>query len=216
MNLHGGGNRGKTRTQAEEYNELARNVFFPAYPVIAHQILKKADIDTGWCLDAGCGPGHLAIAIASLTDLMVFAMDNSRPMCQLAGENIRKYRMEERVKTSFGEPGAIPFESGSMDLVVSRESFFFWESLSRGFAECMRILRPGGMAYIGHGFGSAGIRNEVYRQMKERDPGWKEQQRRRNARCTPHIIRSALAAAGIFEYDLVENDTGCWVIFTRP
>jgi hypothetical protein len=29
---------GKT---AAEYNEIARTIFFPIYPVIAHQILKK-------------------------------------------------------------------------------------------------------------------------------------------------------------------------------
>jgi hypothetical protein len=102
-----------------------------------------------------------------------------------------------------------------MNLVVSRGSFFLWESLSRGFSECMRVLRPGGMAYIGSGFGNARLRDEIVVQMHDRDPSWEEKQRSRYARSSPHIVRSALAAAGIFEYDLIENDSGYWVCFSK-
>ena len=201
--------------KADYYNELAQNIFFPVYPVIAHQILKRADIDTGWCLDVGSGPGHLAIALATLSDLMVFSMDSARPMCRVADKNIRRYHLESRVKPIFGNPARIPFDNASMDLVVSRGSFFFWESLSMGFAECMRILRPGGMAYIGSGFGNARLRDEIALQMREQDPGWEEKRRGWYARCNQHSVRSALASAGIFEYDLIDDDSGYWVIFTR-
>ena len=104
---------------------------------------------------------------------MVFSMDSARPMCRVADTNIRKYHLESRVKPIFGNPARIPFDNASMDLVVSRGSFFFWESLSRGFAECMRILRPGGMAYIGSGFGNARLRDDIALQMREQDPGGK-------------------------------------------
>ncbi|MFA5221360.1 MAG: class I SAM-dependent methyltransferase, partial [Methanoregula sp.] len=126
----------QTREKAEEYNTFAQTIFFPIYPVIAHQILKKADIDTGSCLDIGSGPGHLAIAIATLSDLTVFALDNSVPMCRIAEANVEKYHLEQRVRPVFGDVQKIPFGNESMDLVVSRGSFFFWKNLSWGFAEC--------------------------------------------------------------------------------
>lgn len=201
--------------KAGYYNELARTIFFPVYPVIAHQILKKADIDTGLCLDVGSGPGYLAIALATLSDLTVFALDNSEPMCRIAGENVAKYRLERRVRTVFGEVNAIPFDTGSMNLVVSRGSFFFWENLPRGFSECMRVLRPGGMAYIGGGFGNARLRDEIIVQMRERDPEWDDKRRGWYNTCNPHRVRSCLAAAGIFEYDLVEDDSGYWISFGK-
>jgi len=215
MNIPSWNRQNGTQENAEYYNELAQNIFFPIYPVIAHQILKRADIGSGLCLDVGSGPGHLALALATLSNLMVFSMDSSRPMCRIADANIRKYRLESRVKPVFGTPTRIPFEKASMDLVVSRGSFFFWENLSRGFAECMRILRPGGMAYIGSGFGNARLRDEITLHMRERDPDWEETRQGWYARYNPHIIRSALAAGGIFEYDLIDDDSGFWVIFTR-
>lgn len=85
-----------------EFNEVTETIFFPIYPVITNQILKKADVDAGSCLDVGCGPGHLAISLAALSELKVFAMDNSRPMCRIAKNNVKKYRMERRIRPAFG------------------------------------------------------------------------------------------------------------------
>jgi ubiquinone/menaquinone biosynthesis C-methylase UbiE len=119
------------------------------------------------------------------------------------------------VRPVFGDVQKIPFGNESMDLVVSRGSFFFWKNLSWGFAECMRVLRPGGMAYIGGGFGNARLRDEIAVKMRERDPGWEEKRQGWYANCSPHIVRSALAAAGIFEYNLVQDDSGYWVCFCK-
>ena len=205
-----------TEKTAAEFDEIARTIFFPIYPVIAHQILKRANLDSGSCLDVGSGPGHLAIALATLSDLTVFALDNSRPMCRIAEGNVEKYRLGRRVKPVFGDVNSIPFGDASMDLVVSRGSFFFWDNLSHGFSECNRVLRPGGMAYIGGGFGNARLRDEIVSRMRERDPSWEEKRRGWYASCNPHIVRSALAAAGIFEYDLILDDSGYWILFNRP
>lgn len=215
MNAGCRGNDIPDQKKAEYYNDIAQTIFFPIYPVIAHQILKKADIDEGSCLDIGSGTGHLAIALATLSDLTVFGLDNSDPMCRIAEANVKKYRLERRVRPVFGDVKDIPFDTASMDLVVSRGSFFFWENLSRGFSECMRVLRPGGMAYIGGGFGNARLQDEIAERMRERDSEWEEKQQGLYANCSPHIVRSALAAAGILEYDLIQDDSGYWVCFYK-
>jgi ubiquinone/menaquinone biosynthesis C-methylase UbiE len=202
------------KNEAGYYNNLAQTVFFPVYPVIAHQILKKADIDYGLCLDVGSRTGHLSIALATLSDLTVFALDNAE-MCRIAKANVKKYRLERRVKPLYGGVNPLSFDDASIDLVVSRESFFSWESLSRGFSECMRVLRPGGMAYIGDGFGNARLRNEILTRMNGSDPVWVEKRLDNYAKCNPHIIRSAISAAGIFGYDFIQDDSGYWVCFTK-
>jgi ubiquinone/menaquinone biosynthesis C-methylase UbiE len=200
---------------AAEYNEIAKNVFFPIYPVIANQILKKADIDAGHCLDVRSGSGYLAIALATLSNLNVYAMDNSISMCRIAQANVENYRLERCVKPVFGDVNTIPYADASMDLVVSRGSVFVWKNLSRGFSECMRVLRPGCMAYIGSGFGNAHLQQEIVSRMRRRDPEWEENRRACYANCNPHIIRSALAAAGINEYDLILDESGYWICFTK-
>jgi ubiquinone/menaquinone biosynthesis C-methylase UbiE len=200
---------------AADFNEIAKTIFFPIYPVIAHQILKKTDISTGSCLDIGTGPGHLAIALATLSDLTVYALDNNEAMHEIAEANVAKYRLGRRVRPVLGDVSSLPFGTGSMNLVVSRGSFFFWEDLSRGFSECMRVLRPGGMAYIGGGFGNARLRDEIVKKMRSRDPFWEEERRERYRKCSPSVVRSALAGAGIAAYDLNIDDSGYWVRFGK-
>ncbi len=204
-----------TGESAAAYNEIAQTVFFPIYPVIADQILRKCGIDRGTCLDVGSGPGHLAIALATLSDLRVYALDNSRPMQEIAGKNIAKYGMEKRVVPVFGDVHTIPFDDASLDLVVSRGSFFFWRNLSQGFLECRRVLRPGGMAYIGGGFGNTRLRDEIVTTMRGRDPSWEEKRKGWYRNCSPDIVRSALAAVGIVDYRIVEDDSGYWIHFSR-
>lgn len=203
---------GKT---AAEYNDIARSVFFPIYPVIANQILQKTNLDHGTCLDVGSGPGHLAIALATLSDLTVYALDNARPMHRIARQNVGQYHLEQRVIPVLGDVQEIPYDDASMDLVVSRGSFFFWQNLSRGFAECMRVLKPGGIAYIGGGFGNARLRDEIAVKMCERDPFWEEKRQGWYHNCSPHIVRSALAAAGISDFDILENESGYWISFKK-
>ncbi len=205
----------ENRKKAEYYNTLAQTVFFPIYPVIANQILERTGIDQGHCLDIGSGPGHLAIALAALSDLKVCAMDNSREMYGIAQANIEKYRIEHRVRSIYGDVSEIPFPESSVDLVVSRGSIFLWKNLTQGFSECRRVLRPGGAAYIGTGFGNVRLKNEVLLQMHERDPFWDTERKRRSRNCTPNKVRSALAVAGISDYDIIQDDSGFWVMFRR-
>jgi len=205
-----------TEESAVAFNEIAQTIFFPIYPVIANQILEKTGIDHGSCLDIGCGPGHLAIALATLSDLKVCALDNSRPMLRIAEENIQKYRLEHRVRAVFGDVMEIPFNTGSMDLVVSRGSFFFWPRLSRSFSECLRVLTRGGVACIGGGFGNARLRDEITAKMRVRDPEWEEKRELWYGNCSPPRVRAALALAGIRDYDLTNDDSGYWLMFRKP
>ena len=43
---------------------------------------------------------------------------------------------------------SLPFESGSIDLVVSTLSLHHWPNPGAGFAEIARVLRPGGVALV--------------------------------------------------------------------
>lgn len=201
--------------QAREYDEVARTIFSPIYPVIAGQILKNTGIAHGTCLDVGSGPAHLAIALAALSDLKVYAMDRSPSMCRIGQTNVEHHRQERRVKPVLGDVHSIPFDDDSMDLVVSRGSVFFWSDRTRAFSECRRVLRPGGKAYIGGGFGSADLRNDICPRMLERDPDWDEKRRGWVGRCDIDSIHEGLLGARIVEFDVARDDSGFWIRFTQ-
>ncbi len=158
----------KTPGEARQYDTFANTDFARIYPVIANQILDRTGITEGACLDIGSGPGSLAIALATLSALKVTALDSSPEMYDLAQKNIRKRGMEEQVVPVIGDVHAIPAPDTTFHLVVSRGSYHFWNDLPVAFSEVFRVLKPGGIAYIGGGYGSGKIRDEVLAHRKER------------------------------------------------
>jgi SAM-dependent methyltransferase len=138
-------------------------------------------------------------------------------MFALARQNIRDRCMEHRVTPLIGDVHAIPAADAAFSLVVSRGSYHFWNDLPAAFREVHRVLRPGGMAYIGGGYGSARIRDEVLAGRKERgivdDPVNPARSRFRKFR--QGEIEASIDAAGISDYRIIDDDSGFWMILKK-
>jgi ubiquinone/menaquinone biosynthesis C-methylase UbiE len=129
----------------------AKGPFSYIYPLLARQMVQDYHICEGNGLDVGCGSASWAIELAKITNLNVMALDISPDMIQVARENVRENELENRVNVIVGDVQKIPFETNHFDLIVSRGSFIFWADKVEAFREIYRVLRPGGVAYIGVG-----------------------------------------------------------------
>ena len=207
----------KTPDDALQYDEFARTTFARIYPVVANQILERTGITRGTCLDVGSGPAPLAIAIALLSDLRVTALDSSREMQSLAGQNIRDRKLEGRVIPVLGDVHAIPAADSTFDLVVSRGSYHFWQDLPAALREILRVLKPGGFAYIGGGYGNSQIKAEILAERKERgfagNPDHPPRVQFRKFRAGE--IEASIEAAGISDYRILSDDSGFWMIIRK-
>ncbi|MDD1694219.1 MAG: class I SAM-dependent methyltransferase [Methanoregula sp.] len=207
----------KTSENARQYDEYTRTTFARIYPVIADQILERTGIIKGTCLDIGSGPASLAMAVASLSEIRVTALDSSPEMYTLARKNIRARCMDHLVVPVVGDVHTLPAADRTFDLVISRGSYHFWKDLPSAFREIHRVLKPGGQAYIGGGYGSARIRNEVLASRKERgivdDPDHPARTRFRKFRSGE--IEASIEAAGIADYRIINDDSGFWMIFGK-
>lgn len=207
----------KTSENARQYDEFTRTTFARIYPVIANQILDRTGITTGTCLDIGSGPAPLAIALALLSNLSVTALDNSREMHTLALQNIRARGLSQRVVPLIGDVHTIPAGNEAFDLVVSRGSYHFWADLPAAFREIHRVMKPGGMAYIGGGYGTSQIKAEVLAGRKERgivdDPDHPSRTRFRKFRAGE--IEASIESAGISDYRIISDDAGFWMILRK-
>jgi len=201
--------------KAREFDEIATNVFAPIYPMIARQALERTGICAGTALDVGCGPGLLAIAIAEQSAMKVFSLDSSPWMLQVAYGHIVRAGMVRRVLPVLGDVHELPFEEGSIDLVVSRGSWFFWDDLGRAFQEIHRVLAPGRKAYIGGGFGNALLKEEIVAIMRARSPDWDKGVEERTRKNNPDRVRAELSRAGITLYRLLQDESGFWAIIEK-
>ena len=113
----------------------------------------------GLWVDLGCGRGGLGLALAQQSRSTVLLVDPNARALGAGLDRARESGLAGRVMAIAAVAESIPLPDGSVDLVVSRGSIFFWNDPPRGLREAHRVLRPGARAMIGGGFGT-------------RYPGW--------------------------------------------
>jgi len=100
-------------------------------------------------LDVGCG-GGLALSMASRLwpRSVLHGVDISADALAYCAEQNRDLMESGRLELVQASADALPFDSGSFDLVLSFESYFFWKDVGAGIEEMARVTAPGGTMMI--------------------------------------------------------------------
>lgn len=98
-------------------------------------------------LDVGCGGGQIALRILTLRgDVDVTGIDLSA--AQIARARRRTRLFANRVRFVVGSATELEFPDASFDAVLSVTSIKHWPSQRQGLAECVRVVKPGGLVLI--------------------------------------------------------------------
>lgn len=99
----------------------------------------------GEAVDLGCGPGHLAIALArAAPGLRVTGIDLAEALLYEAWSRAESQGLSDRVRFRKGDVARLPFGNDDVDLVVSTLSLHHWSDPVAVLDEVARVLRPGG------------------------------------------------------------------------
>lgn len=197
-----------------DFPYIAEHIFAPIYPVIAARIVEESGIRKGICLDLGCGIASLGIALAELTELQVCGVDFSGKMCRLSRNKACRHSLSARVAPLQADVHELPFGDCCADLIVSRGSVFFWNDLLLAFSEIARVLSSGGQAWVGGGFGTGKLKNEISEKMASIDPQWKTDSKKRLSSETRQAIQAAGRQTGL-TCRTVQDDSGFWVVLSK-
>lgn len=181
-------------------------------------------------VDLGSGSGGLGLALLEkISDGTMVLMDPNADALRRALDSARQRDFLSRVVAVVGSAESIPLPDESVDVVVSRGSFYFWQDRAQGLREIWRILRPGGRAMIGGGLGSTypqWAKQEFIRRRREsaRAKGPEVAREFAEAR-SPETFRRLAQEAGLPSFEVVgegglgaddpNTGVGIWLRFTK-
>ncbi len=211
-------------------NEKAGPTRLPDYyPTVAQDVIAYCGVhgDRVW-LDVGSGAGGLGLALLEKlpASTMVLMDPNAGALGQALGSALQRDCLGRTVAV-VGAAEAIPLPDESVDVVVSRGSFYFWRDRAQGLREVWRVLRPGGRAMIGGGLGSGypqWARHEFVRRRRASAKSPEEAQEFAEAR-SPEMFGRLATEAGLPSFEVVgegglaaddpETGIGIWLRFTK-
>lgn len=139
----------------------------PENRAVAELVVRDGDEHV---LDIGFGGGasfpHL---FEALSDGRVIGVEPSENMRRRAKNQWQQAISEGRLEIRAGTASDLDLPDGSVDVVITLNTVYFWPDLTAGFREVRRVLVPGGMVVIsvvdtdfleGLGFGAVDHRLE--------------------------------------------------------
>ena len=132
----------------------AAGILSPVYSPLAEHIVKKFQLaeKEGIGIDVGSGPGTLIIELCKRTRMHWINVDINPHFFPGFLKLAKEAELSGRVSAIFADVHTLPFRDNYADIIVSRGSVRFWENKRLAFSEIYRVLKPGGVTFIGHGF----------------------------------------------------------------
>jgi SAM-dependent methyltransferase len=199
------------------------------YGYVVEDVLRLCRPQKGFWIDLGAGKGGVALALAKAIDNPVLMVDPDQEALAAGLQAAREQALSHRLSAVVGSAESLPFPDNSADLVVSRGSIFFWQDPVLGLREVLRVLRPGGKAYIGGGAGSGYPKADVAKliqQRKEKMQGDEAEKWNRFVELRrPEQMRKWAQGAELPRFEVlgqgaISDDPqigqGVWLVFEKP
>jgi ubiquinone/menaquinone biosynthesis C-methylase UbiE len=128
------------------YERTANRLAGPMYRRVVADVVTAGLPPGAIVLDVGTGPGIVPRLItAAAPELIVEGVDLSEEMIARATVAAGD---AAPVRYRVADVASLPFEDGSVDLVVSSISLHHWADPGAGLHDIVRVLRPGAEAWI--------------------------------------------------------------------
>jgi len=211
----------RLRQAADGMIRASEGILAPVYAPLAEHLTRELQLadKEGVGIDLGSGPGMLIIELCKRTRLHWINADINPYFFAPFFARARQNGIAHRVSGISADAQNMPFRSGYADVIVSRGSYHFWDDREAGFREICRVLKPGGVAYIGRGF-SPNLPAETARAIRTKQKKlWKYDPAEEGKK-----LKSLLLGLGIRDVRVIVPkpegsegiNYGVWVEFRKP
>jgi SAM-dependent methyltransferase len=179
------------------------------YQTVAEDVITFCGEQGGrvW-VDLGAGPGGLGLALLEkIPDSVMTLVDPEPDALRRALRGAKERGVLSRAIAVIGSAESTPLPDESVDVVVSRGSFYFWKDRTQGLREVWRVLRPGGRAMIGGGLGSSyppwARETFIRRQRRSQESKGPDAMREFREARSPDTFRRLATEAGLQEFEVI-------------
>lgn len=99
-------------------------------------------------LDIATGTGDLAILMAETPAKEIIGADISEGMMEVGRKKVSEKGLDNRIKLVYGDSENLPFEDNYFDAITVAFGVRNFETLEKGLAEILRVLKPNGVFVI--------------------------------------------------------------------
>lgn len=99
-------------------------------------------------LDIATGTGDLAILMAQTNATEITGADISEGMLEVGRKKVTEKNLDGRIKLVYGDSENLPFADNHFDAITVAFGVRNFETLEKGLAEILRVLKPGGIFVI--------------------------------------------------------------------
>ena len=193
--------------EAKRFDKKVKENFMPAVISTVKQIIEDYGVLEGVCVDVGCGTAVFAIELSRHTKLKIYALEKEKAIYEVARMNIEKEGLSDKIIPVLGDAHNLPFDSDFADFIISRGSYHCWKDKARVFKEIYRVLKKGGIGFVGGGFGRY-VTDEEFKRMKFlRDRSLREDAK---VYSSPDILKEVIHKANISNFRIIYDKTGFW------
>lgn len=192
----------------QEINEL----WEPVYPYLAKHISEAYGRKDGVVLEIGpfCGVIYSLISQGIGSQFMIGSFPNEMKL--FFNDQIRKKGLVEKVSIVETDQSLTGIHENSADLVIFRGALFFPSIFRVDYCAVKKVLRPGGVAMIGGGFGKF-TPGEVIRPIAERSKDLNLKIGK--IEVTALQIKDDIKASGVAIESEIIHEGGLWVILHK-
>lgn len=136
-------------TISGEYDSLNRVISFGIdikwrNKVVA--IVKASNPDN--ILDIATGTGDLAISLAETNASKITGLDISPGMLDVGKTKVKAKKLDQKIDMIIGDSENLPFDDNTFDAITVAFGIRNFETLEKGLADILRVLKPGGTFVI--------------------------------------------------------------------
>ena len=198
----------KTDTLIEELNLL----WEPIRPFLTRQVEELYGRRNGNILEIGPFSG-LIFALARKKVGQSFSIAAfPQAAIRMYRQEARKHGLENRVRIVKSDSSLMGIADDSVDLAIFRGALFFPILFKVDFEAIYRVLRPGGIAFVGGGFGKH-TPAEVISQIGKRSEELNASMGR--VRVTVESVREQVRLSNLEGKCEISTDGGLWVVMRK-